>query len=102
MLSAGGDPPGRMAGGRIPSATEWADPNVVIPGYGVVPVPYRPQRRDVIAQGEHVGIYLELPDGSPGTVSAASPGNGNGVVHNDWGLRSGQAYPTVRRCDCDL
>lgn len=101
-LSAGGDAPGRMSDGRVPSASEWADPNVNIPGYSLVPLAMTPQPGDVVANGGHVGLYAPLPDGSPGTISAASLFNGNGVVHNDWGFRPGSSYPTVRRADVDL
>jgi len=75
---------------------------VNIPGYYVVPQGEQPQPGDVISNGSHVGIYSPLPDGSPGTVSAAFPfsswaaGVDGNVVNNDWGFRQGQQV-TIRR-----
>ncbi|WP_313912958.1 RHS repeat-associated core domain-containing protein [Tahibacter sp.] len=97
MLTGGGDPPGRIDG-RPPSASEWADKQVKIPGYYILPTPILPKPGDVIASNGHVGIYAPLEDGSHGTVSAST--NENIVVHNDWGFRSGDT-PTIRRCECD-
>jgi RHS repeat-associated protein len=91
----GGEPAGRMPDGRIPSASEWGDPNSKISGYAPLPPGATLEPGDVVGNGSHVGIYSPLPDGSPGTVSAAMPGvagtgfNG-GVVNNDWGFRPGQ------------
>lgn len=95
-LRAGGMPAGRMFGGRIPDASDWGNPNSDIAGYHVVSGP--PQPGDVVSNGEHVGIYVPLPNGSPGTVSAATPNAPGGaglpfgqVVYDDWGFRSGQS-----------
>ncbi|MCP3672833.1 MAG: hypothetical protein GY814_20905 [Gammaproteobacteria bacterium] len=101
-LSEGGDAPGRMADGRVPSASEWADPNVDIPGYPLVPKGMLPQVGDVVASDGHVGIYAPQGDGTPGTISAAAFGYGSGLVHNDWGFREGSSSPTIRRCECDI
>ncbi|WP_158755822.1 RHS repeat-associated core domain-containing protein, partial [Dyella sp. S184] len=101
-LKAGDVPAGRMPDGRIPSAAEWGDPNVNIPGYYVVPQGEQPQIGDVVSNGSHVGIYSPLSDGSPGTVSAAFPmsssaaGIDGNVVNNDWGYRQGQILTTRR------
>lgn len=88
-LTNSGFPPGRIDGGRIPLAKDWGDPKSQIPGYAPVDGPMQPG--DVISNGDHVGIYAPLPNGHPGTISAASPfHNGGvlgGVVHNDWGFR---------------
>lgn len=105
-LSKGGDPAGRMPDGRIPSASEWGDPKVVIPGYTVIPSGTALQDGDVLSDGAHVGLYGPLQSGNSGSVSAAAPlkggtGLAGGVVHNDWGFRSGQTV-TVRRCECDM
>jgi len=93
-LQAGGDPAGRMPDGRIPSASEWGNPNSVIPGYVPLPngTPLLPG--DIVGNGEHVAIYAPAADGSPLTISAAAPFTGGtdingGVVHNDWGFRPG-------------
>lgn len=104
-LSAAGEPPGRQDGVRIPIASDWGDPRSKIGGYAPVTGP--PQPGDVVSNGEHVGIYAPLADGSPGTISAASPhwpvlfhGSGGamgGVVHNDWGFRPGQKVTIWRR-----
>ncbi len=101
-LNASGDPAGRMSDGRIPSASEWGNPNVNIPGYDVVPQGQPLQAGDIVSNGSHVGIYSPLSDGSPGTVSAAFPmsswaaGIDGNVVNNDWGFRQGQTV-TIRR-----
>jgi RHS repeat-associated protein len=100
VLNAGGDPPGRMPDGRIPSAEEWANPNVYIPGYVVLPSGSSYQAGDIIATGGHVGVYYPLPGGLPGTISAKASLGGE-VVHNDWGFRPGQS-PVARRCSCDM
>ena len=93
-LTAGGNPPGRMADGRIPSASEWTDPKINIPGYYVLPVTAIPKAGDIVAYEGHVG----LANGTGGTISAS--GTEQKVVDNDWGFRNGQT-PTIRRCECD-
>ena len=99
-LSAGGDAPRRMSGGRVPSAGEWADPFTRIPGYFILPPGTPLKAGDVVAFGGHVGLYDPLPSGAAGTISAAAGFFGE-VVHNDWGFRTGQT-PTIRRCGCDI
>ncbi|MBX3483182.1 hypothetical protein [Phenylobacterium sp.] len=99
-LGAGGSPAGRMTGGGIPVAKDWGNPSSKIPGYMAVNDP--PQPGDVISNGHHVGIYSPLPNGRPGTVSAASPrsrngGQDGGVVHNDWGFQGTEGPVTVWR-----
>jgi hypothetical protein len=86
-LHAGGAPAGRVEGGRIPIAKDWGDPSSKVPGYS--PVGGQPLPGDVVANGRHVGIFSPLPDGRPGTVSAATPDSRSGlpfgrVAHNDW------------------
>jgi hypothetical protein len=91
---------------RDPSAHEWADPNVGIPGWSA-PMPVSQARRgDVIAQGHgrfgHVGIVV-----APGlTVSANTAVSPQGIVtQNNWGFRPwgsngerpGDFAPVVRR-----
>jgi hypothetical protein len=98
-LTAGGVQPKRMGDGRIPLAGDWGDPKGQIGGYSVVTD--APQPGDVVSDGHHVGIYLPLPDGRPGTISAASPWSLHGgilgeVVHNDWGFRPKQ-HPVIWR-----
>lgn len=99
-LQAGGAPAGRMPDGRIPVARDWGDPGARIAGYSPIGGPPRPG--DVISNGEHVGIFAPLKDGSPGTVSAASPGTDDGgvmggVVHNGWGFRGDEGNIVVWR-----
>jgi hypothetical protein len=104
-LQAGGAPAGKIndptiKGGRIPIAKDWGDPNSKIGGYR--PVTGAPQPGDVISNGHHVGIYAPLPDGSPGTVSAATPRTPDGglageVAHNNWGFRGDEGKITVWR-----
>jgi hypothetical protein len=90
-LAGGGAPAGRMRDGRIPVAKDWGDPGSAIPGYSPV-TDGSAQAGDVISNGHHVGIFAPLADGSPGSVSAASPLTPDawilgGVVHNGWGFR---------------
>ncbi|SHN33134.1 RHS repeat-associated core domain-containing protein [Rhizobacter sp. OV335] len=98
----GGAPAGRMPDGRIPSASEWGNPSSPISGYAPLPAGSEPAPGDIIGNGSHVGVFSALPDGSPGTVSAAMPyvagtGVNGGVVNNDWGYRAGQAVVVWRR-----
>lgn len=92
-----------MPDGRIPSASEWADPNVTIPNYQVVNPGEGLKPGEVVAASGHVGIYVPLPSsggqGNLGTISAS--GIEQKVVHNTWGLRDG-GVPTIRRCECDI
>jgi hypothetical protein len=41
-----------------------------------------------------------LPNGRPGTISAADEEHGNKIVHNDWGFRKGDVV-TIWRKDGD-
>lgn len=99
-LTAGGAPPGRLDGGRIPVAKDWGDSRSVIAGYR--PTTDAAQPGDVVSNGHHVGIYAPLADGGPGTISAATPDSPDAaylgsVVHNDWGFRPGQSVTVWRR-----
>ena len=100
MLRAGGDPPGRMADGRIPAASEWGDPKVHIAGYVVMPPGTPTMNGDVVSDGEHVGIVDSSAACSQCTTSAAAPfahtGPLGGVVNNNWGFRPGQQV-VIRR-----
>jgi len=80
-----------------PTAGQWGDPNVDIPGYDVVT---NPQPGDIIAEPHnysdatgHVGIVT----GPNETVSQSSISDM--VEKNDWGHRPGQ-HPVYRRCNC--
>ena len=95
-LNAGDVAPGRMPGGRIPSAGDWGSTTTTIPGYHVVPPGSPLKRGDIIGDGHHVGIYYPGLGQTPQTISAMP---WNPVVHNDWGFRPGQKV-TVHRCDC--
>jgi hypothetical protein len=67
-------------GGRPPLASQWADPNYVIPGWTVVA---SPEPGDVASSGKHVGIvYINGL-----TISATLRG---GVVKNEFGFREGE------------
>lgn len=92
-LQAGNCETGRVDGGRVPRATEWANPNFNIPGCSVVSTP---EPGDVVAYGGHVGIYYPYTTQLKGTISAASP---SPVVWSNWGFCAGQS-PTFRRCKC--
>jgi hypothetical protein len=58
--------PRPLIDGRYPTASEWADPHVNIPGYGTPHSP--PQPGDVVSEGGHTGFmkddgsgYIEAP-----------------------------------------
>lgn len=100
VLTAGGHQPGRISDGRIPSAREWVDPNVHIPGYIIIDPKKGLKPGDIIAMAGHVGIYVPFPSSnslSLATISATE----FIIIHNDWGFRNGQS-PTIRRCECDI
>ena len=65
--------------GRFPTAAEWGDPNVTIPGYGSPHTGIQPG--DVITDGVHVGFmnyngnYVEASSG--GAVKSLDPSNNN-------------------------
>gem|GEM_PF-4424409 len=99
-LQAGGAPAGRVDGGRIPVAKDWGNSSSKIAGYTPIAGPPRPG--DVVSNGHHVGIFAPLKNGSPGTVSAATPDSPNGglvgrVVHNTWGFRGDEGPMTIWR-----
>ncbi len=98
-LEGGGRPAQRMPDGRIPVAHEWGDPRIRVGGYA--PIDGAPQPGDVVSNGHHVGIYAPLPNGKPGTISAAAPFHHAGplgeVVHNDWGFRGDEGNILIRR-----
>lgn len=80
-----------------PTAGQWGDPKVQIPGYPVVD---NPQPGDVIAiphrYGDatgHVGIVVVK--GKTASQSSIT----DSVEVNDWGFRPGQK-PVFRRCTC--
>ena len=94
---------------RDPTAKEWADPSVNIPGWsGTMPL-LAAQSGDVIAQqhgqnGGHSGILALSDTGGLLTVSVSSVTNPAGtVVMNNWGFRPGggegpgDPAPVVRR-----
>jgi RHS repeat-associated protein len=93
-LSFAGCAPGRNANGVIPLSSAWDNPNSNISGYSVIPADSSPQIGDIVADDGHVGIFYPLPDGNPGTISAAS--SPQRVIHNNWGFRPGNS-PTIWR-----
>jgi RHS repeat-associated protein len=105
-LSNGGNPP-PLIDGRIPTTADWISGKVQ--GYHRLPVIEKPKYGDVIVLDGHMGLYAPLPDGSPGTISAATNTDPrqlpnffemNKLLHNNWGFREGQ-QPAIYRCDCD-
>jgi len=75
---------------RMPSAPEWADPNVHIPGWSDTRPLSEARADDMLAQahedgGAHVGI-VALVDGKLQTVSANAHYAGM-ITVNDWGFR---------------
>ncbi len=99
-LEAGGDPPGRMPDGRIPTTKEWEKGGV--PGYHPLPPGAKPNPGDVVVGNGHVGLYKSKPDGKPGTISASSKFEPYPKIdENDWGFRPGDD-PKIFRCDCEI
>jgi hypothetical protein len=72
----------------------WGDPNAVIPGFQVLGPKDRLQPGDIVSAGRHVGMYVPGPNGEDMTISAAAPGYGDAVVHNDWGFRGDEGALT--------
>ena len=77
---------------RDPTANEWANPNVNIPGWSKPGPVSGAAPNDVIAQQHgawgHAGIVVRTMDGSLATVSVNSTTNPAGMVtRNDWGFR---------------
>ena len=91
--------------GKIPTATQFADPNVKITGLSAPEPMSNAKPGDVIAQDHgpnpttgneegHVGIVVSLPhDGQPGQTASANANEGGRVTINDWGFRSPTANP---------
>ena len=89
-----------------PTAGDWGDPDVDIPGWKVVDGP--PQKGDVLADphgvqlgsvGGSLGIptgHVAIATGDGTSVSAASSGDSDKVVENDWGFRPSQ-HMVIRR-----
>ncbi len=86
--------------GKIPSAAQFADPNVKISGLSAPEPLANAKPGDVIAQDHgpnaktgneegHVGIVVSVPhDGQPGQTASANANQGGKVTINDWGFRS--------------
>ncbi len=77
---------------RDPTANEWANPNVNIPGWSKPGPVSGAAPNDVIAEQHgawgHAGIVVRTMDGSLATVSVNSTTNPAGIVtRNDWGFR---------------
>jgi RHS repeat-associated protein len=91
--------------GKIPTAAQFADPNVKITGLSAPEPMANAKPGDVIAQDHganptsgneegHVGIVVSLPrDGQPGQTASANANEGGRVTINDWGFRSPTANP---------
>jgi RHS repeat-associated protein len=91
--------------GKIPSAAQFANPNVKIAGLSAPEPLANAKPGDVIAQDHgpnaksgneegHVGIVVSLPhDGQPGQTASANANVGGQVTINDWGFRSPTANP---------
>ena len=73
----------------------WGNPQASIPGFQVLGPDDRLQPGDIVSAGGHVGMYVPGPKGEHRTISAAAPGHGDAVVHNDWGFR-GNEGPLTR------
>ena len=78
--------------GRDPTANEWANPNVSIPGWSHTMPLSAAQPNDVIAQQHgnwgHAGVVVMGPGGTLQTISVNSTTSPAGVVTmNGWGFR---------------
>ncbi len=81
---------------RMPTCSEWADPDVSLPGWDVVQGQSKPG--DVIAEcptsgdaNGHCGIVV-----GPNQTASAMANEGGTIVVNDWGFRQDNR-PTLRR-----
>jgi cell wall-associated NlpC family hydrolase len=76
-ISACPNRPAPLVNGRYPTASQWNDPNVNIPGYG--PPHEHPKPGDVVTDGGHVGFmdangnYIEASTYGP--VKSLPPNN---------------------------
>ena len=81
-----------QVGTRLPTAHEWADPNVDIPGWSKPISLALAAPGDVIAQGHgdfgHVGIVSDVQFGLTVSVNSGTVPAGI-VTNNDWGFRTG-------------
>ena len=104
VKSADGTRPVVDGTGKIPTAAQFADPNVKITGLSAPEPMANAKPGDVIAQDHgagnngneegHVGIVTALPhDGQPGQTASANANVGGKVTVNDWGFRSPTASP---------
>jgi RHS repeat-associated protein len=105
VKSADGVRPVNMDTGKIPTAAQFADPNVKIQGLSDPKPLSEAKPGDVIAQDHganpksgneegHVGIVVEAPhDGQPGRTASANANEGGKVTINTWGFRSPTATP---------
>jgi hypothetical protein len=104
--ASGGSPTNVVGTGKIPTASQFADPKVKITGLSEPKPLNEAKPGDVIAQPHgngangnpegHVGIVVAAPTAdSPGqTASAnANPQYGGQVTINDWGFRKPDATP---------
>ncbi len=80
-------------GGNIPSASDWHDKDLIIPGYEVVE--NTPRAGDIASNGGHVGIVSE--NGKTLSITSLPGPNYGQVVENDWGFRKDQAGSVVFR-----
>lgn len=90
--------------GKIPTASQYADPKVTITGLSAPRPLSEAKAGDVIAQDHgtgangnaegHVGIVVAAPTAnSPGQTASANANQGGKVTVNDWGFRSPTANP---------
>jgi RHS repeat-associated protein len=105
VKSADGTRPVVDGTGKVPTASQFADPNVKITGLSAPDPMSNAKPGDVVAQDHgpnpntgneegHVGIIVALPhDGQPGQTASANANQGGQVTVNDWGFRSPTANP---------
>ena len=104
VTRAGGPTPVVLGTDKIPTASQFADPNVKIAGFSGPQPLSEAKPGDIIAQahgtGEngnaegHAGIVVAAPTAdSPGQTASANANKGGQVTVNDWGFRSPTANP---------
>ena len=82
-----------------PTAGQWGDANVTIPGY---PVVENPQPGDIVAIPHeysdatgHVGIVVDV------NKTASQSSITDKITINNWGFRADDGNPVFRRCSCE-
>lgn len=89
------DEPFPRIDGVVPRASDWFNTDLHLEGFCIIDDLTDLRPGDIISDGDHIGIFLPLEDGSPGVISVSDIENK--VVHNDWGFREDSSEIVVRR-----